>query len=101
MFKITVMRVLYTLLMYLVTPIILYRLAFRGLRNRDYFWRWRERFGYFPGPKMEGSIWVHAVSVGEFNAAIPLIDALMQRFPDRPMVVTSITPTGSARVQVY
>ena len=99
MFKIRAMRVLYTLLMYLVTPIILYRLAFRGLRNRDYFWRWRERFGYFSGPKMQNSIWVHAVSVGEFNAAIPLIEALMQRFPDRPMVVTSITPTGSARVQ--
>jgi 3-deoxy-D-manno-octulosonic-acid transferase len=93
------MRVLYTLLMYLVTPIILYRLAFRGLRNRDYFWRWRERFGYFKGPKMENTIWVHAVSVGEFNAAVPLIEALLKRFPERPMVVTTITPTGSARVQ--
>ncbi len=99
MLKIGLMRVLYTLLMYLVTPIILYRLAFRGLRNRDYFWRWRERFGFFACPKMQDTIWVHAVSVGEFNAAVPLIEALIKRFPERPMVVTTITPTGSARVQ--
>lgn len=99
MLKIGFMRVLYTLLMYLVTPIILYRLAFRGLRNRDYFWRWRERFGFFVCPPMKDAIWVHAVSVGEFNAAVPLIEALMKRFPERPMVVTTITPTGSSRVQ--
>ena len=99
MLKIGLMRVLYTLLMYLVTPIILYRLAFRGLRNRDYFWRWRERFGFFNCPKMQDAIWVHAVSVGEFNAAVPLIEALIKRFPERPMVVTTITPTGSSRVQ--
>jgi 3-deoxy-D-manno-octulosonic-acid transferase len=97
--KIGLMRVLYTALMYLVTPIILYRLAFRGLRNRDYFWRWRERFGFFACPEMQDAIWVHAVSVGEFNAAVPLIEALIKRFPTRPMVVTTITPTGSARVQ--
>ena len=99
MLKIGTMRFLYTLLMYLVTPIILYRLAFRGLRNRDYFWRWRERFGFFSCPEMQDTIWVHAVSVGEFNAAVPLIEALIKRFPERPMVVTTITPTGSARVQ--
>jgi 3-deoxy-D-manno-octulosonic-acid transferase len=100
MIKITLLRVLYTLLMYLATPIIIYRLAFRGLKNRDYFGRWLERFGYFKHDLLGSeTIWVHAVSVGEFNAAIPLIEALMLRFPDRKMVVTSITPTGSARVQ--
>jgi 3-deoxy-D-manno-octulosonic-acid transferase len=105
MFKIRVMRVLYTLLMYLATPIIIYRLAFRGLRNRDYFSRWRERFGFFTPPAPIASsgatqaIWVHAVSVGEFNAAVPLIEALINRFPQRQMIVTTITPTGSARVQ--
>jgi 3-deoxy-D-manno-octulosonic-acid transferase len=97
--KIRAMRWLYTAVMYVVTPIIIYRLAFRGLRNRDYFWRWRERFGWFTPPPMQNAIWVHAVSVGEFNAAIPLIEALLKRFPDRPMVVTSITPTGSDRVK--
>ncbi len=93
------LRLLYTLTMYLMTPVILYRLAARGLRYRRYLSRWKERFGFFPAPGFENSSWVHAVSVGEVNAAVPLIEALMQRYPESPMVVTTVTPTGSERVQ--
>ena len=93
------LRLLYTLTMYLMTPVILYRLAARGLRYRRYLSRWKERFGFFPTPEFNNSSWVHAVSVGEVNAAVPLIEALMQRYPDAPMVVTTVTPTGSERVQ--
>ena len=93
------LRLLYTLTMYLMTPVILYRLAARGLRYRRYLSRWKERFGFFPAPGFENSSWVHAVSVGEVNAAVPLIEALMRRYPDAPMVVTTVTPTGSERVQ--
>ena len=93
------MRALYTLVLYLLTPVILYRLAFRGLRARGYFSRWFERFGFFPDPHMRGSIWVHAVSVGEVNAAAALIDALRERYADHPFVVTTVTPTGSDRVR--
>jgi 3-deoxy-D-manno-octulosonic-acid transferase len=93
------MRVVYTFTMYLVTPVILYRLATRGLRQRGYHWRWRERFGYFEAPDVADSVWVHAVSVGEVNAAAPLIDALRKRYADRTLVVTTVTPTGSNRVR--
>ncbi|HOX70527.1 MAG: lipid IV(A) 3-deoxy-D-manno-octulosonic acid transferase [Dokdonella sp.] len=93
------LRLLYTLTMYLLTPVILYRLAARGLRYRRYLSRWKERYGFFPAPGFENSSWVHAVSVGEVNAAVPLIEALMRRYPDAPMVVTTVTPTGSERVQ--
>ncbi|HMM68122.1 MAG TPA: lipid IV(A) 3-deoxy-D-manno-octulosonic acid transferase [Dokdonella sp.] len=93
------MRLLYTLTMYLLTPVILYRLAARGLRYRRYLSRWKERFGFFPAPGFSNSSWVHAVSVGEVNAAVPLIEALMRTYPDAPMVVTTVTPTGSERVQ--
>ncbi|PIV32463.1 MAG: 3-deoxy-D-manno-octulosonic acid transferase, partial [Lysobacterales bacterium CG02_land_8_20_14_3_00_62_12] len=92
------MRFLYNLTMRLLTPVILYRLAWRGLRNREYFGRWRERFGYFPDPGLGSSIWVHAVSVGEVNAAAPVIEALRLKFPDQAFVVTTVTPTGSAQV---
>ena len=92
-------RFLYTLTMYLLTPIILYRLAVRGLRYREYFGRWRERFGFFPDPHIRDSIWVHAVSMGEVNAAMPLIDALMRRYQGTPFVITTVTPTGSERVR--
>lgn len=92
-------RFAYTLVLYLLTPLILYRLAFRGLRSRGYFSRWFERFGHFSDPKIERSIWVHAVSVGEVNAAAPLIDVLRERYPDDCLVVTTVTPTGSDRVR--
>jgi len=92
-------RFLYTLTMYLAVPVILYRLAARGLRYREYFARWKERFGFFPRPGFDESIWVHAVSVGEVNAAVPLIEALMRRYADRRFVITTVTPTGSERVQ--
>ncbi|HEY2395899.1 MAG TPA: lipid IV(A) 3-deoxy-D-manno-octulosonic acid transferase [Rudaea sp.] len=92
-------RFVYTLTMYLLTPVILYRLMVRGLRYREYFARWRERFGFFPDPYIRDSIWVHAVSMGEVNAALPLIDALMRRYQDTPFVITTVTPTGSERVR--
>lgn len=93
------MRALYTLTMYLVTPVIVYRLAARGLRLRGYYSRWLERFGFFPDPALGPTIWVHAVSVGEVNAAAPLVDALRTRYADQPIVVTTVTPTGSDRVR--
>jgi len=94
-----VQRFFYTLTMYLLTPVILYRLAARGLRYPYYFERWRERFGFFPDPGIRDSIWIHAVSVGEVNAAVPLIEALMRRYADTRFVITTVTPTGSERVQ--
>jgi len=92
-------RFLYTAVLYLLTPVIFYRLVFRGLRARGYFSRWFERFGFFPDPGIDASIWVHAVSVGEVNAAAPLIDALRKRYADRRFVITTVTPTGSDRVR--
>ena len=92
------MRVLYTLAMYLVTPLMLLRLLARGVRSRPYRRRWPERFGFFEAPTFRGSLWIHAVSVGEVNAAVPLIRELATAYPHAPMVVTTVTPTGSARV---
>lgn len=78
-------------------------LIWRGLRNRGYWQSWGERFGY--GPAIAGSeraIWIHAVSVGEVQAALPLVRALLERHPELPLVVTTTTPTGRARViQVF
>lgn len=98
--KLVLLRWLYTVTIYLATPIILYRLFMRGLRLRGYLHRWAERFGYFRSPGFAAdSIWVHAVSVGELNAAIPLILALRDQYADVPLVVTTVTPTGSDRLR--
>ena len=92
------MRVLYNLLTYLLLiPFLVYWLV-RGIGNRDYFDRLGQRFG-FGLPKLERSIWVHAVSVGEVQAAAPLVRALAERFPDHEILVTTVTPTGAARVK--
>jgi len=56
-----------------------------------------QRFG-FGFPKLQDSIWIHAVSVGEVQAAVPLIHVLMQRFPLQKIIVTTVTPTGASRV---
>ncbi|MCY1423365.1 3-deoxy-D-manno-octulosonic acid transferase [compost metagenome] len=45
-----------------------------------------------------GGIWVHAVSVGESIAAAPMIRALLARYPNLPITVTCMTPTGSERI---
>lgn len=93
------MRALYSLLLYLLTPFVLLRLAWRGWRAPDYRRRWGERFGYFPSLPAGRPVWIHAVSVGEAQAAVPLVQVLRKRDPGRPIVMTTTTPTGSARVR--
>ena len=75
------------------------RLGLRGLRNPAYWQRWSERFGYAPVMEQAGCIWLHAVSVGETRAAVPLVRALMQHYPGRRILITTMTPTGSDQVR--
>ena len=92
------MRFLYNLLAYLLLiPFTCYWIV-RGLGNRTYFDRLGQRFG-FGFPSIERCIWLHAVSVGEVQAAVPLIRALATRFPGRSLLITTVTPTGAARVR--
>ena len=90
-------RHLYTALLYLITPLILLRLLWRGLSMPEYRQRWRERFGHVR-PAQPVAAWVHAVSVGESLAALPLIRALIERHGPGRVLVTTTTPTGSMRV---
>ena len=92
------MRTLYNLLTYLLLiPFAVYWLV-RGIGNRSYLDRLPQRFG-FGFPKLGGCIWVHAVSVGEVQAAVPLVHALRSRFPEQKLLLTTVTPTGAARVK--
>ncbi len=96
--EMNVTRRIYSLLLYLLVPAVIVRLLVRGFRNRGYWYRWSERFG-FVARIPEGALWVHAVSVGEVRAAVPLVAALEQRCPGRCILVTTMTPTGSAQVR--
>ncbi len=97
-------RLTYNLLFTLVLPIIIVRLLWRSLKAPAYARRWAQRFGFAQlSPEQQALkgqwIWVHAVSVGESIAAAPLIRKLLQEHPEIPIVVTTMTPTGSERVQ--
>ncbi|MGA4471844.1 lipid IV(A) 3-deoxy-D-manno-octulosonic acid transferase [Ectopseudomonas chengduensis] len=92
-------RLLYTLLLHLALPLIALRLALRARKAPAYARRINERFSLGLPAMKPGGIWVHAVSVGESIAAAPMIRALQAHYPDLPITVTCMTPTGSERIQ--
>ena len=92
-------RYLYSAIFYCLLPFILLRLLFRGLAAPNYRKRWRQRFGFFTPPESaKETIWLHAVSVGETLAAVPLVKALQVKYPDHRLLITCMTPTGSDRI---
>lgn len=94
------MRLLYSLLHYLALPLILLRFWWRGRQAPAYRRRLGERLGFGAAleRRTERPIWVHAVSVGETVAIAPLVELLLQRYPQQPILLTTMTPTGAERV---
>jgi 3-deoxy-D-manno-octulosonic-acid transferase len=92
-------RTLYTFLFHLGLPLIALRLWLRARKAPAYAQRIGERFARDLPPMQRGGIWVHAVSVGESIAAAPMIRALLTRYPQLPITITCMTPTGSERIQ--
>lgn len=91
-------RHLYSLIFTLIFPLVLAKLFWRGVQAEEYKSRRLERFGLFPAPSLRRPIWIHAVSVGEVIAAEPIVKQLQQRYPERDIVITTMTPTSSARI---
>lgn len=96
-------RLLYSFVLSVLMPIIVLRMFVRARKAPAYAQNWWQRFGWFKGPKAlngkQGGIWFHTVSVGEFIAAIPLIEQTLQAYPDELITITTTTPTGSAQVK--
>ena len=93
------MRSLYTLLWLLALPFVPLRLWWRGRREPGYRERIAERFGRYPPTEHAPRapvLWVHAVSLGETRAAVPLVDRLHRAYPDATVLVTHMTATGRA-----
>ena len=88
----------YRIGLYIAIPFAIIGLIMRGFRNRLYWLRWGERFGFI-APEIKQAapfdLWIHAVSVGEVRAAVPLVDRLISEQPDISILLTSTTPTGS------
>lgn len=92
-------RYLYFLLIRLAAPLVFVTTALRGFRDRSYWDRLPERFGFTRLKFTQPPIWIHAVSVGEVQAATPLIKRLFANDAGRPLLITTTTPTGAARAQ--
>src|SRR6202035_1858299 len=91
-------RSLYSLLIYCAAPFAFAGVLWRGVRDRSYWQGLGERLGW--GRSLStGTIWLHAVSLGEMSAAAPLVRALRSRYPENPLVLTTATPTGRARAR--
>jgi 3-deoxy-D-manno-octulosonic-acid transferase len=90
---------IYRIILLLLLPIILLALLCRSTTNRHYRQRLSERLGFIPKPYVKNGIIVHAASVGEVIALTPLIEQLLQTYPELPITLTTFTPTGSAQVK--
>lgn len=89
-------RLVYSLLLYLLTPLVVFYLyVLRGRKNPAYRLHFSERFGYGT-PKAD--IIFHCASVGEVLAAVKLIQALLKQHPKQRILLTCNTPTGRAQI---
>jgi 3-deoxy-D-manno-octulosonic-acid transferase len=84
----------YTLLLYLLLPYAVFHLLWRGRRQPGYLRQIGERFGRYGSKPDQPVIWLHAVSVGETRAAVPLVQRLRERYPGHRILITHMTPTG-------
>lgn len=91
------LRLIYTVIYYLCAPLLCLRWVYKSFKPPQYREPMRERFG-FVKPQSAPSIWFHAVSMGESNAAKEIINALLGKNPELNIVVTTTTPTGARQI---
>ena len=83
----------YQLLWHLLLPLAFIRLAWRARHSFSYLHHIPERLGFgYSKPIQKGSIWIHAVSVGETRAAQPLVQAYLER--GESILLTHMTLNG-------
>jgi len=87
---------IYTLLMALLLPLILLYIYHRSRKDPRYRAHLAERFGFYKNT-VPNAVWVHAVSLGEMNAATPLVRRLLD--DGESIVTTHFTPAGRAAAQ--
>lgn len=92
-------QLLYRLLLAAARPLVSWRLRRRGRKEPAYLERIPERLGRVPAMSAQRPLWIHAVSAGETIAVVPLIEQLLKRYPEIPLLVTSTTPAGSGEVK--
>ncbi|MCP1728631.1 3-deoxy-D-manno-octulosonic-acid transferase [Natronospira proteinivora] len=93
-------RGLYNAILAALMPVALPWMEWRARRQAGRSDAWGQRLGYVSAEENSaGPIWVHAASVGEVQAALPLLRALDNALPDRGLVVTTFTAAGARRLE--
>ena len=92
-------RFFYTILLYVILPFVPIKLLWRSIKQPEYRQHWHERFGFYAQSVKKPIIWLHCVSVGETRAAAPLVNALLNQYPNHQILLTHTTPTGRATSQ--
>src|SRR5687767_4745441 len=90
------MYALYSFLLTLGFLLMLPRFLFDAVRKGKYAAGFRQRLGHLPEFRKNGSpvLWIHCVSVGETNAAFPLVKEILKNYPNYRLVVSTTTNTG-------
>ena len=92
-------RFSYVILTYALFPVLIFFWILKGIFNNVYLDRMTQRFGFNYPDLRGGSVWIHAVSVGEVQATIPLVNQIKSRYPDKDIIITTVTPTGALQVK--
>jgi len=96
--KVIIFLTFYRFIWFLCVPLVLCFLVYRSRHEPAYAEKLLERFGI--GRTQKGSwVWIHAVSLGEFRSAIPLVDKLVER--GERVIITHFTPAGRAASEKY
>jgi 3-deoxy-D-manno-octulosonic-acid transferase len=90
------MYVIYSLLLVLGFLILLPRFFIDAFRHGKYVAGFGERLGWLTALPHDGRpvVWIHCVSVGETQAARPLVQAIRQQYPEYQIAISTITLTG-------
>ena len=91
--------IIYNIIVYLILPLTIIKLVYRGIKNKDYLKGWNERFAIYPNSEKNKwlkrkTLWIHCVSVGETNAIYTLLEQLQKKYPRAHFLITHGTPTG-------
>ena len=91
--------IIYNIIVYLILPLTIIKLVYRGIKNKDYLNGWSERFAIYPDSEKNKwlkrkTLWVHCVSVGETKAIYRLLEQLQKKYPRAHFLITHGTPTG-------
>lgn len=91
--------IIYNIIIYLVLPLTIIKLAYRGIKNKDYLRGWSERFAIYSHSEKNKwikrkTLWIHCVSVGETKAIYRLLEQLQEKHSQAHFLITNGTPTG-------